>query len=212
MKFYPLILPFLLASCSAINSSPKEERAKTEMSLRKMRTDLDEIKHDLNSNQMELHILEGKMLTQETSLSSLKEQAVDNQLAKLTSAISLLSQLEKKILHIDKKVEEAISDIRNLSVHANETNTALTQYQDKLGEVETNILTQNQKIQDISTLKNAMKEFLKISTLTYTVKSGDTLEKVAKTYRTSPDAIKRINRINEDAIFPGQELLLPQEK
>jgi len=211
-SFLPLFLIlFLFAGCSAINSSPKEERAKTEMALRKMRTDLDEVKHDLNSNQMELHILEGKVLNQDTSLASLKEQTLDQQQAKIHSAVSLLSGLEKKTSHLEKKIDDALSDIRKLTLHANETTTALTQYQDKINEVEKHIVQQNLKLGEVSAIKNTIKELLKSTTqtFTYTVKNGDTLERIAKTYSTSVETLKRINKVQDDVIYPGQELLIP---
>ena len=202
-KFINFFL-LVLTGCSAINTSPKEERAKMEMSLRKMRTDLDEIKHDLNSNQMELHILEGKVLTQDTSLTSLKEQTLESQQTKLKKATELLTQIDKKIKGLEKKFEEALADIRKLTIHANETTTALTQYQDKINE-------QNHKLQDISKIKTTIKELLKSNsqTFTYTVKSGDTLDTIAKTYGTSIEILKRLNKISDDTIYADQEILIP---
>lgn len=43
---------------------------------------------------------------------------------------------------------------------------------------------------------------------TYTVKAGDTLSAIAKTYRTSVATIKQLNRLTSDTIYVGQKLLL----
>ncbi|SDT74419.1 LysM peptidoglycan-binding domain-containing protein [Actinoplanes derwentensis] len=43
---------------------------------------------------------------------------------------------------------------------------------------------------------------------TYTVKTGDTLSAIAKTYRTTVAALKTLNRLTSDKIIVGQKLLL----
>src|SRR5699024_7851593 len=43
---------------------------------------------------------------------------------------------------------------------------------------------------------------------TYTVKSGDTLSRIAQTYNVSVQNIKKWNKLNSDTIFIGQKLTL----
>jgi LysM repeat protein len=50
----------------------------------------------------------------------------------------------------------------------------------------------------------------KPSTLTYTVKKGDTLSGIASRHRSSVVAIQRANGITGSLIFPGQKLKVPQ--
>lgn len=47
------------------------------------------------------------------------------------------------------------------------------------------------------------------SKLTYTVKSGDTLYGIARTYNTTVDEIKRLNNLTSNTLSIGQTLILP---
>ena len=50
----------------------------------------------------------------------------------------------------------------------------------------------------------------KPTTITYTVKSGDTLSKIAQQYRVKVDDIKRWNNLKSDMIRVGQKLKIQQ--
>ena len=47
-------------------------------------------------------------------------------------------------------------------------------------------------------------------TVTYTVKSGDTLGKIARKYGVSVDKIKKANKLNSDIIRTGRKLVIPR--
>ena len=47
-------------------------------------------------------------------------------------------------------------------------------------------------------------------TLTYTVKSGDSLWKISQKFNVSVDSIKQANNLTNDKIFPGQKLVIPK--
>jgi lipoprotein-anchoring transpeptidase ErfK/SrfK len=49
------------------------------------------------------------------------------------------------------------------------------------------------------------------ATVSYTVRSGDSLAAIARRHRTTADLIRRMNRLPGDVIHPGQKLRLPAE-
>lgn len=97
----PLFL-LSLSSCTSL-SSPKDERQKTEISLHKIRTEVEDLKHDLNTSDIELHILEGKLIDQEETIALLKEQLLTSQNGKLTDLEQTALNLQKKLASFEKK-------------------------------------------------------------------------------------------------------------
>lgn len=75
-------------------------------------------------------------------------------------------------------------------------------------------------VADIKSLNNltsntlSIGQILKIPTtnsnkLTYTVKNGDTLYGIARTYNTTVNEIKRLNNLTSNTLSIGQTLILP---
>lgn len=208
----PLFL-LSLSSCTSL-SSPKDERQKTEISLHKIRTEVEDLKHDLNTSDIELHILEGKVIDQEETIALLKEQLLTSQNGKLTDLEQTALNLQKKLTSLEKKQEEILADIRQLGSHANDTTTALSQYKDKICEMERSILSQNKKFDEIGKIKKALEtlslDLSKQEMIQYTIKEGDSLQKIAKQFTVSVEDLKKINHLKDDLIFSGQAILIPK--
>lgn len=49
------------------------------------------------------------------------------------------------------------------------------------------------------------------SVIIYYVKTGDTLWKIAKEYRSTVECIMQVNDLKDDKIYPGQQLLIPKK-
>ena len=181
-----------------------------ELSLHKVRTEVDEIKHDLNTYEIEHHVLEGKLIDQEQTISNLKQQVAELKQGKLETFASELQNIDKKIVQIGKKQEKILSDIRQLSSHANDTTTALSQYKEKISQFEKAIALQKDHLQDIVKLKEGIAKLThNESVRSYVVQSGDSLEKIAREQGTSVDTIKQLNQLSSDLIVVGQEIRLP---
>lgn len=215
MKFYYLLPIIFLTGCS-LTSTPKEDRHRVEMALHKVRTEMEDMKHDLNTSEIELHILEGKLIDQESAMSNVKDQIIQAHKSKIESLEERISSLEKKIAAQDKQNEELRANLKKLGKHANQTTSALTQYRDKIDELEREVHAHKQKFEDVASLKSTLESIGKeldaadySSLRSYTIREGDSLEKIARRFQTSVEHIKKINRLSSDKIKTGEEIYVP---
>jgi len=183
------------------------------MTLNKVRTDIEDIKHDLNTYEIEHHILEGKLSDQEQSLSSLQRDTIESYSSKLDAVLGELSALHTDIDSVKKKQKQLLGDISELSSHSNDTTNALTQYKGKIEALEKLIEAQEGKFAQIAGLKNTLNEIAEFHKANqykqYVVRTGDSLEKIAKKFHTSVEEIKRINNRTNDLIIVGEEIQVP---
>ena len=181
-----------------------------ELSLHKVRTEVEDVKHDLNTYEIEHHVIEGKLIDQEQTIASLRHQVAELKSGKLDSFVQELQNLDKKIHQISKKQDKIATDIRQLSSHANDTTTALAQYKDKIAQFEKAIQGQNLQLSEIQKIKDGITKLAEAeSGKSYIVKSGDSLEKIARDHHTSVEKIKQINGMTSDLIVVDQQLSLP---
>ena len=111
---------------------------------------------------------------------------------------------------VSKKQEKIVTDIRQLSSHANDTTTALSQYKDKIAQFEKAIQAQNLQLQEISKIKEGITKLAETAPQkAYTVKAGDSLEKIARDNHTTVDELKHLNQMTTDLIVIDQLLNLP---
>lgn len=219
MRISLLMLPIILAaasSCTSINSSSgKGEKQQIEVSLHKLRTDIEELKHDLNTQQMQLGIYEGKLVHVDDVIDSLKIESNEKQKSTLEELEYHIAAIEKKLETYEARQKEIIADLSQLETHANHTIKALSQYKEKIKEFEQMLSFHDEVINEVSQLKRHLNHTAKISSEgrsleNYTVKSGDSLQRIARHYNTSIDDIKRLNGLKDDLIIVGQELTVPE--
>ena len=210
MKNHYLFLPIIfLIGCSALSSS-KGEKHQMELSLHKMRTEVEDVKHDLNTYQIEHYVIEGKLADQEQLIATLRQQVAELISGKSSSLSQELQNLEKKLHQLSKKQEKMGTDIQQLGSHANDTTTALSQYKEKILHLENLIHAQNLQLQEACKVKEALAKLSQLeSGKIYTVQSGDSLEKIARQSHTTVEEIKKLNKMTSDLIVVDQQLYLP---
>ncbi len=202
------------SSCSPLRSSPNDEKHQLELTLHEVQTNLDDLRHDINCFQTELQILDGRIKYYENTLATLKQHDLEKQQAKIDQLTLQIQNLEKKWSSFEKVQQEEVRDLRELSSHANETTAALTQFKDRIGELEQEILGHNHRLDEVGKLKGRVEHLAKGfrgETKAYKVKPGDSLEKIARAHKTSVERIKKLNDLDQDLIVVGQELKIPLE-
>ncbi len=203
------LLTLIFSSCSMVGSSPKEEKHQLELTLHRIRTDLEEIKHDMTSYQMQLQILEGKIIAGDDLITSVKERLQDNQKSAWNQLEYQISLLEKKTKALESQSETLSSQLGYLNHYASDTTKALTQYKEKLKDLEKTLAVNIETIEQIKNKKNSPSSKSDRPHKTYVVRPGDSLEKIARIHETTIDELKKLNQLNHDLIIVGQELIVP---
>lgn len=203
------------SSCSPLKSSPNDEKHQLELTLHEVQTNLDDLRHDINCFQTELQILDGRIKYYENTLASLKQNDLEKHQAKIDQISQQIQTLEKKWTSLERVQQGDTKELQELSSHANETTAALSQFKDRIGELEQEIFSQNHRFDDLAKLKGNIENLAKgirgESFKLYRVKSGDSLEKIARAHKTGVEQIKKLNGLEQDLIVVGQELKIPND-
>ncbi len=216
MKAPALALLLIASACSPAKSSPNDEKHQLELTLHAVQTNLDDLRHDINCFQTELQILDGRIKYNENALAALKTQDLEKQQARLEQLNQQIQSFEKRWLAHEKSRDHASSELNHLTAHAQETSAALSQFKQRIEELEDQLVSGQRRFEELGKLKGNIENLAKSlrnseSFKIYKVKAGDSLEKIAKAHRTAVEKIKRLNNLEQDLIVVGQELKIPAE-
>jgi LysM repeat protein len=215
------VISIIGSACSPIKSSPEEEKHKMELTLHEVQTNLDDSRHDLNCFRTELQIIDSKIKHLENSIASMKQDYFEKMQSRFGHISDQIGALEKKTSGNEKKQDNTKTDLHKLSNHANETSEALSQYKQRMNEMEKEILKQSSVLGEITKLKGTLEMLAHSIQNTqsdslydkiYRVRAGDSLEKIARHNKVSVESIKKINHLENDLIVIGQELKIPGVK
>lgn len=205
-----------ISGCSPLKSSPHDQRHQTELALHEVQTNLDDLRHDIHCFKTELQILDGRIKHFENTLTTLKQQDLEKQQAKLDQIYTQLQTLEKRWSISEKTWDSKTQELHYLTSHAKETSTALMQFKERIEELEKELIVGQRKFEELGKLKQNI-EYLTKSIAggegfkTYRVCQGDSLERIAKFHKTSVEKIKKLNDLDQDLIVIGQDLKIPLE-
>jgi chromosome segregation ATPase len=203
----------LLVGCSPLKTSPHDERYRLELTIHEVQTNLDDLRHDTNCSQTEIQILDGRIKCFENALAALKQQEIEKQQSRLDQIAYQLQLLEKKWVAFEKKQEAGKEGLEHLSLHASETNMALTQFKGRIEELEREVISQNRRLEGLGKLKGNIENLAKAlkneGPKIYKVRPGDSLEKIARAHKTDVSTLKQLNQLQQDLIVVDQELKVP---
>lgn len=171
--------------------------------------------HRIKNCEIELEMLKNSISTQEQSRESL-EREVSNLLKATRESIKETKEsTSHKQASMDTALEKLTQDCKQLKNHSNELSKVVNELtQTVQGMKETSqqqtvaIKELEQALRTITVAMGAKSPKMPSSdaTISYTVKNGDSLEKIARAHGMTLSEIKEINDLKQSKIYPGQEL------
>jgi len=212
MKYLSLFSLLLFAGCSPLKTSQHDEKHQWELTLHEVQTNVDDLRHDTNCFNTEIQLLGGRIKSFENALAGLKQQEIEKQQTRIDQIAQQLLSLERKWAAFEKKKEASKEGLEGLSLHAKETTMALTQFKDRITELESEILSQSRRLETLAKLKanlDTVVKALKGEGKIYKVRPGDSLEKIAKAHKIDVPTLKEMNQLKKDLLDVDQELNVP---
>lgn len=176
-----------------------------------IREKLFNLQHELSNQATELRMFEERVDNQETIIANLRQQVQNATQTNRELLKSNSNSFENKIDTLDTSNKGLIADLQQLKTHANDTVAALAKCQQRLQELEQSAAQQNQNIVHLQSALQGIVEALgvKDNQKSYQIKSGDSLEKIAKAHSTTIKAIKELNQMTNDKIVVGRTIQIP---
>lgn len=219
---------------SPLYSAPQQNTFRaddTPMQVREMRGMVDEMRHRLNNHESEIRMYEDKLENLETIIESVRDQLNDSSKAHKEQLKGSSSSLDSRITALEASAKGLADDMRQFKTHANESATALAGYKQKIEELAKSIDQQNQNIEHLQAAMRSLMLALNsdapapsksssasvdpsamgTSSITYRIKAGDSLEKIARSHQTTVQAIKELNGLSSDRIVVGKVLFIPDK-
>lgn len=162
----------------------------------------DTIRHQLNNQEIEIRSFEHRLENLQVILDHMREQMQSH---------SSSTTLELKMGALENIAKSLAADLQQLKSHANETTNVLQGYKKMLQEHEQRFSHHAQNIEHLSGALSVVldKEIATSEEKLYKIKSGDRLDKIAKTYGTTVKELMRINNLTSDKIVEGKTLKVP---
>ncbi len=198
-----------IAACTALPIEARLPSFHTSSEIEELRVEIGDLKHALHTTKVELNLLDERCKKDSAQLNKAKTQQKEGA---LTAQVLLL---EKKVTHLEKKLETVGDDIRTL-------NASLHQALTKIQTIQTHLLSHDGRLDEVAQLKGTLTSISKaigaraptektqLQSRSYRVKAGDSLEKIARNEHISIEALRKSNNLTHDKIRVGQELRLPE--
>jgi LysM repeat protein len=222
INYLTLLLSCAFISSCATTTSESRAQSQSELIVQEIYADVGDLKHQIHNLGVDLTIIEDKLKGQDREISGVQKKNNENQQFQKQHIQGALSKVEKKVGHLQSERDNVTSDIHQLKRIVNDLSSSIGQYKTKLQEFEKIFtVSQEQSEKNIAHLKNALESLMTLVKQKngssknsygqlYKVKSGDSLEKIAKKNNTTVERIKKTNHLTSDLIIVGDELYISE--
>jgi LysM repeat protein len=201
MKSGSIRLTILLFLLFAIHTVPvSAQMSSTNLQLANLRSDMDRLDQLVRSLRLEVEALRRENREMRQLVQTQLEGASDGVTAEQLNTV--LKEFERKIQAVNETgrqalVNEVSKEIEALAEKTQKAVNALASSMEGQPQLE-QVVVFNDNYPQTGT--------------SYTVKSGDTLARIARALGSKVDWIRNANRLSTDTIYPGQELFIPLKK
>ena len=174
--------------------------------------------HRLQSCETEMEMLKNSISTQEQAREALEKEVSGLLRATRESLASSRDGASQRQKAFDTTLEKLTQDLKQLKTHSNDLSQTMNDLAKTVQGLKESERQQGQAIKELEQAMRALtlalggkspgKPSADGSTISYTVKSGDSLEKIARTHGMTLSEIKEMNALKGTTIHPGQELLV----
>ena len=207
-----LSIAILCSSCVG-NKAQEQQIYDLTYKVQSLQNDIDDMAYQINSHNVELEILEGKASGQKNLLSNIEKNVGKTIKQEKSSSKNNLLLLEQQLAYLEKTNKTILIDIRNIQNHYNTSSKIISGQSSRLKSLEQESAQQTNKtnkiLASIGIINSIVSDNNDLQSTPYKVSTGDSLEKIAKKFKTSVSSIKEINSLNSDLIIVGQTLKVP---
>ncbi|MDF2576801.1 MAG: hypothetical protein K0S74_285 [Chlamydiales bacterium] len=215
---------YVLVSCTPSSTASTEGPLiqQIQSSVDNLQTDLDQLHSKMQYTKSELELVDDKLESQEKAIDHLSLQMKDFTTSQIKLQQVKLADLEKQVASLYKNCEGIAKDLKQFKSHFESSNVIFKQFSERLQQLEAQSTDRDQKLEllrsNIDSVVRLLQEDGSTSKTThttnldkkkYTVKLGDSLEKIAKANGVTIEQLKQANQLGSDKIVAGQKLTIP---
>jgi LysM repeat protein len=204
------LIALLLSGCGGRFAHFGESTRERDLAFDEMRVEIADLRHALQAHKTDLSLLQERLQEQEARTDEASRNRYFSE-----SLSTRLALIEKKVPLLERQHEKFASDLSALKKGYGQSGSNFHAIEEKLGLLQAQLDQCSSRLKDIQQLKTTLTQVSKAigdkessSSKKYRVKSGDSLDKIAKQNRSSVAEIKRLNDLSSDKIVVGQELVL----
>lgn len=168
--------------------------------------------HRVRNCEIELEMLKNSISTQEQSREALEKEVSTLLKATRDSLRETREGTSHKQTQMDKALDKLVQDCKQLKTHSNELSSTINELAQSIQNIKETTKQQGQAIRELEQAMRALTQAMggkgpaKKNTGYYTVKSGDSLEKIARAHGMTINELRDLNNLKQSTIHPGQEL------